>query len=474
MDCEGTVLLTESDIDVPDDCRKKILSRFADVRIIGEGGMGVVYYGFDSLLERQVAVKFVEYNKSRTLSKEQEIQFRQECRSMARLSHPNVPIIFEAGESDGQPYFVMEYVEGCSLGDRVGNETQRSISEKLSILIQVGEALKHAHAQGVVHRDIKPDNIMIMPNGLAKLVDFGISKTIHHARPVLGETDYIKGSPFYMSPEQMQGKEVDYRADIFSYGVVCYELLTSKHPFFPNPNTRPGRLSKVKEVMLNNTPKPLSDVIDIDIEDTSKVWPALEAVSLSLSFCLETDPAERTSKIDELLIALKRFHQTLLKKSPAIGALVKQLVERRPRLLVDFTSADLRKMLSSARFRRLQDGEIIFQEGDRESRFYIVSCGRVIIFREREAREITLNTLEAGKCFGEVAFLDSHPRMAGARAVGDTVLFAVDQEVLKDGNVSFAAKLYKNLSIILAEKLRRAEDRLLLDLGVTSSNEEGN
>ncbi|MBF0551903.1 MAG: protein kinase [Deltaproteobacteria bacterium] len=468
MDCESTVLLTELDIDLPDDGRKKVLSRFTDVKFLGEGGMGVVYYGFDSLLERNVAIKFADQHKAKVLPREQEIQFRQECRCMAKLRHPNVPIIFEAGESDGLPYFIMEYVEGYSLGGIAGAETLRPISERLSILIQVGEALKHAHSQGIVHRDVKPDNIMIMPSGLAKLVDFGLSKTIHHNRTVVGETDYVKGSPFYMSPEQMLLKEVDHRADIFSFGVVCYELLTSRHPFFPNPNTRPGRFSKVKEVMLNTTPPPLLEVINIELENRANVQRALEAVSLSLSFCLEMDPEERPSKIDDLLNELKRFHQSFLKKSPAIATLVKQLVAQRPRLLTDFTSQDLQKMLSSARVRTFQDGEIIFQEGDMEFRCYIVSDGGLVIFRIRDVRKMTLNTLEVGDCFGEMAFLDKLPRMAAARAVGQTVLFAVDQEVLKDKNISFAAKLYHNIAGVLAKKLRTAEDRLFLDSGIKS------
>ncbi|MBF0510111.1 MAG: protein kinase [Deltaproteobacteria bacterium] len=468
MDDDRTVLLTELDFEVPDEGRRKVLSRFAQVKMIGEGGMGVVYYGFDSLLERHVAIKFVDRQKMMTLPREQEVQFRQECRAMARLRHLNVPTIFEAGESEGAPYFIMEYVEGGSLKDIIYAESQRPISEKRSILIQVGEALKHAHSQGIVHRDVKPDNIMIMPGGLAKLVDFGISKTIHHKRPLTRDTDYVKGSPFYMCPEQMLFKEVDHRADLFSFAVVCYELLASRHPFFPNPNSRPGQFTKIRDIILNTTPQPLRSLMGIDLDDSLIAQRALDALSMTLSFCLENDPSERPSRIDDLLNDLKQLHQSLLKKSPVTLTLIKQMVNKRPPLLDDFTAQDMKKMLSSARVRTLRDGEIIFHEGDREARFYIVSNGQVAIFRVRDGREIILNTLGLGDCFGEMAFLDDSPRMAAARAIGSTALFAVDQEVLKDKNVSFAAKLYRNLAIILAEKLRMAEDRLLLEAGMSS------
>jgi len=194
---------------------------------VGAGGMSTVYRAFDEKLERWVAIKLMHRDLS--TDADQLERFRREARAVAQLSHPNIVTVIDAGEDDGHPYIVFEYVEGETLKDRIRRAVRLPVPEAVAYAIEIGRALMAAHAQRLVHRDVKPQNVLISTEGRAKVTDFGIARSLEDggltaAGRVLGTTDYV-------SPEQALGEQVDEQSDIYSLGVVLFEMLAGDVPF---------------------------------------------------------------------------------------------------------------------------------------------------------------------------------------------------------------------------------------------------
>jgi serine/threonine protein kinase len=209
------------------------VSHYRILEKIGEGGMGEVYLAEDTSLERKVALKFLPLGLQADPVAHK--RFVREAKSAAAIDHPYICHIHEVSQSDdGQDFIVMEYVEGQTLKDRL-EDGQLPIKEALQIGSEVAEALEEAHSNGVIHRDLKPSNIMVTPSGHARVLDFGLAKRITRDKEdltsVLTREGTTLGTLAYMSPEQLKGRKVDTRSDVFSLGVVLYEMLTGIHPF---------------------------------------------------------------------------------------------------------------------------------------------------------------------------------------------------------------------------------------------------
>ena len=209
------------------------VAQYRIVSSLGEGGMGHVYLAIDGRLDRQVAIKVVSEELAADASALR--RFLQEARLASSLSHPNIAHIYEIGETAGVPFLVMEYVEGESLRSRIANGSI-PVTDVVAVGCQVAEALDAAHAKGIVHRDIKPENLIVGPRGHVKVLDFGLAK-LHRAPGQSDETQVLTGtgvaigSVHYMSPEQALGRQVDPRSDIFSLGIVLYEMCTGRVPY---------------------------------------------------------------------------------------------------------------------------------------------------------------------------------------------------------------------------------------------------
>ncbi len=208
------------------------IGRYTITGELGRGAMGVVYRAMDPALERPVAIKVIAARTSVVpLSGEElEARFLREARVAARINHPGVVTVHDAGREGNSLYLVMELVEGESLSDRLARRRFPSAPEALEMVAQVADALGAAHALGVVHRDVKPGNIMLTRGGQIKVADFGVAKAIGEQTD-LTRTGTVIGSPAYMAPEQVRGEALDGRADLFSLGVVLYELLLRRKPF---------------------------------------------------------------------------------------------------------------------------------------------------------------------------------------------------------------------------------------------------
>ena len=205
------------------------VGRYRILDFLGAGAMGEVYLAEDPHIERKLAIKTV-----RLVGRPQEVEDRKkrllrEARAAGRLLHPNVVALFDAGEADGLLFLAFEFVEGSDLANRL-ERGPLSLREVLRIVRQVAEALHYAHGQGVVHRDIKPSNILLDTIGRVKVADFGIAKMAGQSTE-LTVAGSVMGSPQYLSPEQIRGEELDGRSDVFSLGVVLYELLSGNRPF---------------------------------------------------------------------------------------------------------------------------------------------------------------------------------------------------------------------------------------------------
>jgi serine/threonine protein kinase len=195
---------------------------------LGSGGMSTVYLAQDEVLDRPVAVKLLH----REISEEadQLERFRREARAAARLSHPNLVGVIDAGEDEGRPYIVFEYVEGQTLKQRIqASEGGLEVDEAVAYAIEIGRGLSAAHSRKLIHRDVKPQNVLIDPDGRAKVTDFGIARSLESEG--LTATGRVLGTTDYVSPEQAMGEDVDERSDVYSLGVVLYEMLSGEVPF---------------------------------------------------------------------------------------------------------------------------------------------------------------------------------------------------------------------------------------------------
>jgi serine/threonine protein kinase len=214
---------------------------------IGSGGMSTVYLAFDPTLERWVAIKMMHRDIS--TDPDQLERFRREARAVARLSHPHVVTVIDAGEDDGTPYIVFEYVEGETLKERISRLGRLPVSEAVAYAIEIGRALSCAHSHRLVHRDVKPQNVLIDLDGRAKVTDFGIARSLEAQG--LTATGRVLGTTDYVSPEQAMGHDVTEQSDIYSLGICLYEMLTGEVPF---------RADTQVAVAMQHVREPLPDV----------------------------------------------------------------------------------------------------------------------------------------------------------------------------------------------------------------------
>ena len=205
------------------------LGRYEILAELGQGSMGVVYKARDPVLDRVVAIKTINLNLPKDELAEYEARFYQEARAAGGLNHPNIVTIYDIGKSERVAYMAMEFLEGDELRAILTAGQPLPVIQALDVASQVAEGLFYAHERHIVHRDIKPANIMVVRDGLVKITDFGIARM--RTNEVKTMTGMILGSPKYMSPEQVAGKRADHRSDLFSLGVVLYEMVTGQTPF---------------------------------------------------------------------------------------------------------------------------------------------------------------------------------------------------------------------------------------------------
>ena len=273
----------------------QIISHYKILEKLGGGGMGIVYKAQDTRLKRTVALKFLPPDLTR--DEEAKTRFVHEAQAASALQHPNICTIHDIDEAtDGQMFIVMDCYEGETLKKKI-EQGPVKIEEATEIVIQIAQGLSEAHAHGIMHRDVKPANILVTKSGVVKIVDFGLAKL--SGRTKLTKTGSTLGTIAYMSPEQLQSGDVDARADIFSLGVVLYEMLTGKTPF------RGDHEAALMYSIVSEEPEPLQHYIADAPSELIHI----------LSRALEKSPADRYKTMDDLLIDLRRLRKETSKVS---------------------------------------------------------------------------------------------------------------------------------------------------------------
>ena len=401
--------------------------------------MGIVYKGHDAYVDRPVAIKVATNadadGDSESMAKR---MFVNEARSAGRLDHPNILKVYEAGEENGMPYMVMEFIDG---GDTLRTyckaETLLPINRVVQLIRQSADALDYAHSQGVLHRDIKPANIMLTRNVIAKLGDFGIAR-----RMGIEQTQIIGwfGSPMYMSPEQAQDKDLTPQSDLFSLGSVFYEMLAGAPPFAAKG------LSSLIQKVVNEEPVPLSE-IRADVPEV--VWRVVKKM-------LTKDLAGRYKTGSEIVRDLDKVSE-LLERSPLLLSEDDKLAKMREvRFFEKFTRNELKEVSKVAFWRNYTIGESVFSEGERERSFFVVAEGSVAV----SINGTRIRDLDAGECFGEMEYLSDSGRTATVVANRDSTIIKVERDFKEWASMPSQVRLNRAFQEVLIERLQATSKAL--------------
>ena len=255
-----------------------IAERYEVEELVGHGGMSSVYKAHDSLLERNVALKILheQYNADEDFVE----RFKREARAVAQLQHPNIVTVIDRGEEDDRQFIVFEYIDGENLKERVVRKGRLDVREALEIAVEVARGLAFAHSQGLVHRDVKPQNVLLNGDGRAKVTDFGIARSLDVDG--MTQTGTVLGTSNYIAPEQASGQRVDTQSDVYALGVVLYEMLAGEVPF-------PGESFVV--VAMKHVHEPPPNLLDVRREVPIRVAAAVDRA-------LEKDPEQRFGSMD--------------------------------------------------------------------------------------------------------------------------------------------------------------------------------
>ena len=279
-----------------------IADRYELKETVGTGGMSTVYCAFDTLLERNVALKILhdQYGED----EEYVERFRREARAVAQLSHPNIVTVIDRGEEAGKQFIVFELVDGENLKELVARGGPLPVRRVLELGLEIGRALAFAHAQGLVHRDVKPQNVLLNGDGRAKVTDFGIVRSLDAVGQT--ETGTVLGTSHYIAPEQARGERVDAQTDVYSFGVVLYELLAGDVPY-------PG--DNFLSVAMKHVNDPVPSVLDVRPDAPIRLATLIER-------SLAKQPAERPASMDEVVAELEAVQIELDAKEGGEGTMI--------------------------------------------------------------------------------------------------------------------------------------------------------
>ncbi len=410
------------------------IGKYYVVHEVGRGSSGIVYLSHDPFYGRDVAIKLYHATGNEDAeSRNARRMFMGEAHMIGKLHHPNIVPIYDAGEEDGRRYVVTEHIHGArTLSAYCRSGSLLPIDQVVQIIYKCAKALHYAHSRGVVHRDIKPSNILLTQDGDARIVDFGIALV---SDSDISRLEGVAGSPAYMSPEQVQGHELDARSDLYSLGAVMYEMLCGQRPF------RAGALGKLLRQVVQSTPEPLREVRPEIPED-------LEAVVVR---ALQKDPANRFRNGAEFAADLTRVHQHLRVAQSGIDDEERFAVLRKLRFFHDFSHVEIREVMRAGCWMECQPGEPVLRPGDIDDRFYVVVSGKVRVIRNGDI----VSRIETGGCFGEAAFAEGSRRDAVIEAEGNVTLLKVAATLLEQASVPCQLRFNMVFLRELVERLQR-------------------
>ncbi|MBF0536743.1 MAG: protein kinase [Nitrospirae bacterium] len=411
------------------------LGRYINLTEIGRGAQGVVYKGYDTLIERIVAAKTAGN--------------LQEAKNLGKLHHPNITMIYDVEKFEDTHFIFMEYVNGVTLKDIIVEQERLPLKEKVKIIILIARALHYAHQNGIIHKDIKPANIMIIDDSQIKIMDFGIATA--ESKDTIDSRTSLSGTPNYMSPEQLFGQPLNRQTDIYSLCVLAYELFTGIKPFLANS------LKALFKAVLNETPEPLYEI-------NSDIPHEINRIVLR---GLEKNKEDRYASAADLADDLELFLHAIEKEEYAD---LPELTDKDMRDLIislkenytffcDFTHNEIYQVMKMSTIVYFPKSEVIFKEGTVGQKMYVIVSGNVTISKKVADNEKTIATLGQGACFGEMAILDQSLRSATATAQTDCTVIEINEVVLRKTSESLCFKLYRNLSSVISERLRQVNTK---------------
>ncbi|GAB4355449.1 MAG: hypothetical protein Kow006_21780 [Gammaproteobacteria bacterium] len=427
--------------DAPEQIPDKI-GKYELVMAIARGSMGAVYFADDSFGNRPVAVK-VAHSKvlqDKQYGKLYQRMFFNEAQTAGMLHHPNILEVFDAGVEEDQFYIVMEYVEG---GDTLKNYTRPDnllpIEKVIEIIFRCARALDYAHGKGVIHRDIKPSNILLTPDMEVKLADFSIAY-VNEPDMTLTQPMGLVGSPLYMSPEQVREETLNHQTDLFSLGVVMYEMLTGKHPF------RAKSFSQLIHKITNHEPTP-PRVLRPEIPE------ALEAIVMK---ALSKDREQRFASGAEFAAAMADAFSALDQPDQEISSQEKFHTIKALRFFRDFPESEIWEVIHASTWQEYEPDQEILTEGEIDDAFYIIASGEV----EVKKGNAVIGALGRGDCFGEMGYVAKTKRIASIVAKSDVAVMKVTSTHIEQTSLACQLNFHKVFLKTLIGRLSRATERL--------------
>lgn len=384
---------------------------------VGRGSMGIVYEGFDPYADRKVAIKvaLLESLRDSESGARYRKMFFNEAHTAGMLRHPNILEILDAGADGEDCYIVMELVErGDTLKSYCRPDTLLPIKDVVEIIFKCAKALDYAHRKGVIHRDIKPTNILVTPDMDVKIGDFSIAHLVNSDMTNTMPMGFV-GSPRYMSPEQVQEDSISNQTDLFSLGIVMYELLTGKHPYTADS------FSRLIHKIINEKAPPLSTYRNDIPEILEKI----------VYHALQKNPARRYKMGLNLAADLSLAFDYLERPQEQIEVQEKFNAIRQLEFFSDFSEVEIWEIIRACNWQNVREGEQIITEGDIDDSFFIITSGSVDVCKEGRM----IGILHEGDCFGEMGYLSKTHRTATITARERTQLMKINATLIEQVSV---------------------------------------
>lgn len=417
---------------------QKKLGKYTILGVAGKGGMGSVYIGYDPVIDRKVAIKVYTISEVEFGSEVAQKMFLNEAQVVGALDHPNILRIYDAGNFKGRPYIAMEYVEGLrTLAPYCKSDGLLPMEMVIHVVQQCAEALDYAHDREVTHRDIKPENIMLTLTDEVKIVDFGVAERKHQRSDDSYKT---VGTPTYMSPEQAQGETITGQSDLYSLGVILYQMLTGEAPF-----KAPG-LAALATLITTKEAKSVRELrADVPVE--------LEAI-LNRAMAKSLDERYKTGK--EMSADLASVYEQIARASVALSPEEQFETARELMFFKEFTDPELKQVLDVAIWERFPAGTSLVSENTKEGAIYVLVSGEVAVELDRQM----ICILTKGDCIGELASVSDGTHTATVVARNNVSAMRIEVPISKWGSIPVQMRFTTAFQRTLVDRLTRTTREL--------------
>lgn len=425
------------------------IGKYVIQKQVGRGSMGVVYQSYDPFIEQDVAIKvaLVESLRDKESGEQYRKMFFNEAHTAGLLKHPNIVNIIDAGAEGEDCYIVMELVEsGNTLKTYCTPDNLLPLEQVIEIIFKCAKALDYAHRQGVVHRDIKPTNILITRDMDIKIADFSIAHVVTSDTTHTMPMGFV-GSPRYMSPEQVQEDNITNQTDLFSLGIVMYELLTGKHPFIAES------FSRLIHVIINEKPPPMR-TYRADLPEI------LEKI---VYHALQKSKDKRYKMGLNMAADLSLSFDYLEKPEKDIDAEEKLNIVRSLDFFSEFSEAEIWEIIHACSWQEFEAGTEIIVEGDIDDSFFIISSGSVEVYKSNKV----IGLLQKGDCFGEMGYLAKSERSATIIAQNYVQLMKINSTLIDQ--ISVEAQLHFS-RVFLKTLVKRLSDTTAMYASLSNNN----